>query len=197
MKILICRASTWSKGCTLDLFSHGNIIDWLWMIWVRGNDRFFQTTPDTGNQQGVTLLQESICIIPFQAKPSDIMRPKVRHYSSNCVLPHFINGIGIFLVKCDQPNKNLCTHFRWAADINSNNITGERKWSGMLIAQKIAHQGVIWCTNQLHNRCAASKLILYIPPPIASGHLTIHSNTLSVSNAHQFKLEVYLKSGIC
>lgn len=56
-------------------------------------------------------------------------------------------------------------------------------WPGMYTTQIIVPLGIVWCTNQLHNCCSASKSIVYIPPPIALDCLAVHFNMLGGSNA--------------
>ena len=58
-------------------------------IWEESNHDLFQIIPNRGKQQTVTLLLESICTIPFQARASDVKMPKLRQYSSNHAIQCF------------------------------------------------------------------------------------------------------------
>jgi len=48
-----------------------------------------------------------------------------------------------------------------------------------------------------HNCCYGTKLILWIPPPVARVHLVLDSTTLRVSMIHWLTIEVCLKWAMC
>ena len=112
-------------------------------------------------------------------------------------MPCFVNVLGTLWGTWDQPDKNPGALFWCAVDNFSNIANCEIQRPGMLIARKIGQVSLVGSTNDGHNCCSARKLILCIPPPIARVHLAVDSTTLSVSEAHRFKIEVRLKWEMC
>ena len=67
----------------------------------------------------------------------------------------------------------------------------------MLLACIIGHVSLVGCTNDWHNHRSGRKLILCIPPPVAGVHLTVHSVTFRVCEAHWFKNQPPLEWEMC
>jgi len=78
--------------------------------------------------------------------------------------------------------------FWFTANIFLNITNCEIQWPAMLIAQRIGQVSLVGCTNDWHNGHSSRKLILWIPPPIASVNLAVDLMTLRVSEAHWFKI---------
>jgi len=123
--------------------------------------------------------------------------PQLRQHSSNRGMPCLINVFGTFRGTWDQPDTNPGALLCRTADIILNFTNCEIQWPGMLIARKIGQVSLVRCTNDWHNRRSGRKLILCIPLPIARVHLAVDLTTLTVSEAHQFKIVVHLKWEMC
>ena len=83
----------------------------------------------------------------------------------------------------------------WQKSLNILNCEILR--AAMVIARKIEHVSLVICTNDWHNRRSSMKLNWYIPPPIASVHLAVNSTALTISETHQFEIEVLLERKMC
>ena len=153
--------------------------------------------PDPGSQKRITLSRESISIIPFQARASDVKIPEWGKHCSNCGMPCLVSIIGTIRMTGDQPNKNPGMLFRCMTDIFSNITDREIQRPGVLVAGKISQVGLVGFPNDWHNRHSSRKWILGIPPPIACNHLAVCSATFRACKAHQFKIEVRLKWEMC
>jgi hypothetical protein len=112
-------------------------------------------------------------------------------------MPGFVNVLGTVWGAWDQPDKNRCAHFRYAADIFWNITNPEVQRPGLVIAKEIGQVSPVGCTNDWHNCRSSRMLIVCIPPPIAHVHLAVDSTTLKVSEAHWFINEPRLKWAMC
>jgi len=191
--MLVTWLIEWPKGrmphrCTLRNLAHR-----AWALWDFSNHDLLWIIPNPGSQKRVILSLESIFTITFQAWASDVKMPKLRHHSSNCRMPCFVNAFGTFQWRWDQPNENPGGHFRCLADMVLNISNCDIHQLGMLIAWKIGQVSLDRCTNDWANCHSGRKLIFCSPPPIGSVYRAVDSMSLRDREAHQFEIEVCLK----
>jgi len=141
------------------------------------NHDLFRMIPDPGSQKRITLSLESISMIPFQARASDVKIPEWGQHCSNRGVPCLVSIFGTFQRTGDQPNKNLGALITCTADNFLNIMNCEIQRLGMLVARKIGQVGLVGCTNDWHNGRSSRTLILRIPPPIACVDHSIYSAT--------------------
>jgi len=168
-----------------------------WVKWDLSKRDFFRKISNPGSQQQVTLSQEYISKIPFQAVASDVKMPKLRKHSSNRGMPCVVYVFGTFRGKLDQADGNPGALLRCMVDMFSNITYREIERLGSLIAPKICQVSLVGCTNNRPNPHSGRKLIFCIPPPIACVHLAVYSTALEVSEAHWVDIEVCLKRKQC
>jgi hypothetical protein len=98
-------------------YSIMNSRDKVWAISDFTNHDWIETIPNPGSQTRVTLLLESIYMIPFQARASIVKIPKLRPHSINCGMLYFINDFGTLQVTRYQHMKIPGPLCRFPADI--------------------------------------------------------------------------------
>jgi len=174
-----------------------NLAHRTWAIWDLSNHDLCQIISDPGSQQQVTLSQECISAIPFQAVASDVKMPKLRQHSPNRGMPCIVYVFGTFQGTFTQANENPGARFRCMADIVSNTTYREIEQPAMLIARKICQVSLVGCTSNWHNRHCGRKLILCILAPVARVHLAVYATALRVSESDWFEIEVCLKTKMC
>jgi len=99
--------------------------------------------PESGSQKRITLSLESISIVPFEARASDVKIPEWVQHCSNHRMACLVSIFGTFRRTGDQPNKNQGAHFKCTADIFSSITEREIQRPGMLVARKIGQVGLV------------------------------------------------------
>jgi len=112
-------------------------------------------------------------------------------------MPCIVHIFGSFRGTWKQPNENPGALFWCTADIFWNITYREIQRPGMLVARKIGQVSLVGCTNDWHKCRSGRKLILHIPPPVASVHHTVYSVTFRVCEAYWFKIQERLKWEMC
>jgi len=194
---LVSWVIEWSKSWLPHRCSLRSFTQWAWAIYDLSNHHLFWIIPDLGSQQRVTLLLESICTIPFQARASDVKMPKLRQHSSNSGMPCFVNVSRTIRGTRDQSDENPAMLVRCPVDIFSS-ITNRRiPCPGILFVRKIGQVSLVGYTYDWYNRRSSRKLILCIPLLVTCVHSAVDSMTLRVGEAHWSKIEVCLKWEMC
>jgi hypothetical protein len=83
------------------------------------------------------------------------------------------------------------------ADVFLNVTNYKMQRLGILITEKVGHVSLVRCTYDWHNCRSSRKLILCIPPAITHANVTEDLMTITFRKEHLFKIEAYLKWGIC
>jgi len=193
VNILISWVIGWSNNGMSHRHTFRNFTNQAWAIWDLSNHDLSWIIPDPGHQKRITLSQECISTIPFQAGTSYVKIPQWGQHCSNHRMPCLVTIFGTFQGTGDQPNKKTGIHFRCTADIFSNITNRGIEGPVMLIARNIGQVRLVGCMNDWPNHRSGRKLIMHIPPPIGHNHRTVYSAIFRVCMANQLKIKVCLK----
>ena len=193
INMLVSWIVVWLKSGMPHWHTVRNIAHWAWAIYDWSNQNLFRIIPNPGSQKLVTLSLEFICTILFQAMASDVNKSKLRQYSSNHVVPCFVNVFNTFWGTCDWPIKNPGKMFRYLVDMFLNIPKCEIQRPDMLITQKMGQMSLVGCTYDCHKCRSWRTLIMCILPPITCIYLAADSTTLRVSKAPWFRIVVWVK----
>jgi len=168
-----------------------------WAIWDLRNHHMIWIIPNPDSLKRMTLLLESIHKISLQARTGYV---RISEWGQHCVnhgMPCLVHILDTLRRIRNQPNQNQGAVIRCTANDFSNTTNHEILQPGMQITWKIGHISFVGCTNDWHNHHYSRKLFLRIPPPVPSVHLAVFSATFSVSQVHQFQIEVRLNWEMC